>query len=64
MTMIEAMRESCDVWFYKVALKLGIDKISEAARRLGMGERLGVDLDGEKPGLIPTRAWKKAVIGR
>ncbi|MBT5812252.1 MAG: penicillin-binding protein 2 [Rhodospirillaceae bacterium] len=64
MTMIEAMRESCDVWFYKVALKLGIDKIAEAARRLGMGERLGVDLDGEKPGLIPTRAWKKAVIGR
>lgn len=64
MTMIEAMRESCDVWFYKVALKLGIDKIAVAARRLGMGERLGVDLDGEKPGLIPTRAWKKAVIGR
>jgi len=64
MTMIEAMRESCDTWFYTIALKLGIDKIAEAAQRLGLGETLGVDLDGEKPGLIPTRAWKKAVIGR
>jgi penicillin-binding protein 2 len=64
MKMIDAMRESCDVWFYRVALKLGIDKISDAARRLGLGETLGIDLDGEKPGLIPTRAWKQAVIGR
>ena len=64
MTMIDAMRESCDTWFYTIALKLGIDKIAEAAQRLGLGETLGVDLDGEKPGLIPTRAWKKAVIGR
>ena len=64
MSMTDAMRESCDVWFYNVALKLGIDKIAEAARRLGLGERLGIDLDGEKPGLVPTRAWKKAVIGR
>jgi penicillin-binding protein 2 len=64
MSMTGAMRESCDTWFYNIALKLGIDKIAEAARRLGLGERLGVDIDGEKPGLIPTRAWKKAVIGR
>lgn len=54
----KALRESCDVWFYKVALDLGIDKLSEMAMALGLGNPTGVLLEGEKSGLIPTRDWK------
>ncbi len=62
--MPDAVRESCDVYFYDIALKLGVDRIAEMARRLGLGHRLDIDLPGEKPGLIPTRAWKKRALGR
>lgn len=55
----KAMRESCDVWFYKVGLDLGIDRLAEMAREMGMGEALGFALAGEKEGLMPTRAWKR-----
>ncbi|WP_305041720.1 penicillin-binding protein 2 [Geoalkalibacter sp.] len=55
----KAMRESCDVWFYKVGLDLGIDRLADMAREMGMGESLGFALAGEKEGLIPTRAWKR-----
>ncbi|ORJ62986.1 penicillin-binding protein 2 [Geothermobacter hydrogeniphilus] len=54
----KALRESCDVWFYRVALDLGIDKLSEMAFALGLGRPTGVLLEGEKSGLIPTRDWK------
>lgn len=56
----KAMRESCDVWFYRVGLELGIDKLSKAAMELGLGQKLGFDLGGEKSGLIPSRQWKRA----
>lgn len=55
----KALRESCDVWFYKVALDVGIDRMSQMAFDLGLGEKLGLLLEGEKSGLIPTRDWKK-----
>lgn len=58
MDLIGAMRESCDVWFYDVARRVGVDKIAEAARDLGLGEVTGIDLLGEKSGLIPTKKWK------
>jgi len=54
----KALRESCDVWFYQVALDLGIDKLSEMAFALGLGEPTDILLEGEKGGLIPTRDWK------
>ncbi|MDX1738909.1 MAG: penicillin-binding protein 2, partial [Alphaproteobacteria bacterium] len=57
--LTEAIRGSCDVWFYDVARKVGIDNIADMSFRLGMGERSGLGLDGEKKGLIPTKAWKK-----
>ena len=63
MDLIDAMRESCDVWFYDVARKIGVDKIAEAARKLGLGEPTGIDLLGERSGLIPTKAWKRAQLG-
>lgn len=55
----KAIRESCDVYFYEVGLKLGIDRIAEMAKSLGLGASLGFLLDGEKGGLVPTQQWKK-----
>ncbi|RMF48072.1 MAG: penicillin-binding protein 2 [Deltaproteobacteria bacterium] len=56
----KALRESCDVWFYKVALDLGIDRLSKMAFDLGLGKPTGLVLPGEKGGLIPTREWKRS----
>jgi len=53
-----ALAESCDVYFYDMGRRLGIDKISEYAMRLGLGKRTGFDPVHEKAGLIPTRDWK------
>jgi len=53
-----AIRESCDVYFYDVAQKLGIDRIAETARGVGLGAATGIDIPGEKNGLIPDRRWK------
>ncbi|MGE4219035.1 MAG: penicillin-binding protein 2 [Alphaproteobacteria bacterium] len=61
--LIDAMRESCDVYFYELAQRLGIDRIAEMAQRLGLGTELGIDLPGEAKGLIPTREWKRRVLG-
>lgn len=51
--------QSCDVYFYEVARRIGIDRIAAMARKLGFGEPLGIDLPGEQPGLIPDKAWKR-----
>ena len=59
----DALKNSCDVYFYDVAKRLGIDRIAAMARRFGLGDKTGVNLISEKSGLIPTRAWKKALIG-
>jgi penicillin-binding protein 2 len=52
-----------ELGFYDIARKAGIDRISEMAVRLGLGEATGIELPGERAGVIPTRAWKQAVIG-
>ena len=54
----DALAYSCDVFFYNVGLKLGVDKISKWCHAVGMGEKTGIDLPGEMPGLIPDREWK------
>ncbi len=59
MDMLSAITQSCDVYFYEIAKRTGIDRISAMARRLGMGQILDIELAGEKKGLMPTRAWKK-----
>jgi penicillin-binding protein 2 len=59
----KAIKESCDVWFYKVGLEVGIDRIAEMSRAMGLGAELGLGLDGEKGGLIPDRAWKERRLG-
>jgi penicillin-binding protein 2 len=55
----KALRESCDIWFYRAGLEIGIDKIAEMAFSLGLGKKTGFLLPNEKAGLIPTKAWKK-----
>lgn len=59
----DAIKHSCDVFFYNAAHRLGIDPIAAMARRFGLGGVLGIDIPGERPGLIPTTAWKFAVTG-
>jgi len=63
-TVAQALEESCDVFFYESARRIGIDKIAEMSRRLGLGDITHVDLTGERRGLIPTRAWKQATLGQ
>lgn len=61
--MYDAHQNSCDVYFYDIAKRIGVDRIAEMAKRLGLGAKTGIDLPSEKGGVIPTRAWKKALIG-
>ena len=63
MDMLDAISQSCDVYFYEVARRTGIERIGAMARRFGMGQTLGLDLPGEQAGLIPSRKWKQAAIG-
>jgi penicillin-binding protein 2 len=57
--MVEAIKQSCDVYFYEIARRVGIDRISAMSRRFGLGQTLGIDLPSERAGLMPTRAWKE-----
>ncbi|NBT84900.1 MAG: penicillin-binding protein 2 [Alphaproteobacteria bacterium] len=56
-----AIAQSCDVYFYNLALLLGVDAIAAAARSFGLGSLTGIELSGEKEGLIPTKSWKRLV---
>ncbi len=59
--MRHAIAESCDVYFYKVAEKLGIDRMHDFMRAFGYGELTGIDIPGEKPGLYASPEWKRRV---
>jgi len=61
--MYEGIQHSCDVFFYDLSRKIGIDRLSAMAKRFGLGAPVGIDLPGERPGLIPTRDWKLATTG-
>jgi len=61
--MVQAIYRSCDVYFYEIARKLGVDRIAEMARRFGFGDLQAVGLPSERAGLVPTRDWKQAVHG-
>jgi penicillin-binding protein 2 len=63
MDMVDAIKQSCNVYFYEVGKRLGIDKIDKMARRFGLGDQLAVDMAGEKSGLIPSAGWKRATTG-
>jgi penicillin-binding protein 2 len=55
----QAIAKSCNIYFYELGRRLGISKIAEHAHALGLGERTGVDLPGEKSGVMPSPEWKQ-----
>ena len=58
-----SLKQSCDVYYYDLALKVGIDKISEMAQRFGLGQRHDIPMSAVAAGLAPDRAWKERVHG-
>jgi len=61
MNLIQGIRNSCNIYHYQVAKKMGIDEISRYAKILGFGAKTGIDLPGEKKGLVPNPQWKREV---
>src|SRR5580704_10096174 len=57
-----AIAKSSDVYFYKLAHEMGIDKLDEGLAPFGYGQLTGIDISGEKPGLLPSPAWKKTAF--
>jgi len=54
-----AIAQSCDSFFYELAKRIGIENIVETARNFGLGSKSGINLNGEKDGLVPNKSWKK-----
>ena len=60
-----AMKQSCDTYFYEIARRLGVDKLSETAKKFGLGEKVFGNLFSiEKKGLVPNTQWKKNALGQ
>ncbi len=65
MNLRNGMKQSCDIYFYEIARKLGVDKLSETAKKFGLGKEVFGDLFNiEKKGLIPNTQWKKNALGQ
>ena len=59
----ESLMHSCDIYFYETAMRVGIDKIADLARRFGLGKTVNIGLEHEKAGLIPDKEWKLRRFG-
>jgi penicillin-binding protein 2 len=57
LVMTHAIERSCDVYFYNLGARLGLDPIAKVATEMGLGARTGIPIDGESPGIIPTPQW-------
>jgi penicillin-binding protein 2 len=57
-SFFDAIRDSCNIYFYNLGKEMGIDEIAHYARKVGFGSRTGIDLPGEKEGLVPDPEWK------
>jgi len=60
----KALQVSCDSYFYELATEVGIDKIAQVARMMGLGSKLDFELKEERPGLVPDKSWKLGQIGK
>ncbi len=58
-----AIKESCDVFFYEISKKIGIDKIAEVAKDFGLGKLYNIPLNNQKIGIVPSKSWKKEKLG-
>jgi len=63
MNVTDAIKQSCDVFFYEISKKLGIDKIAEVAKDFGLGKTFDIFVPNQKKGIIPSKKWKKSTIG-
>jgi len=61
MNLHDALVQSCDVYFYTLGHRLGINNLAKYATKLGLGELTGIELKGEKAGLVPSKQWKKKI---
>ena len=64
MNMRSAIKRSCDVYFYEVARKLGVDRLSQTAKKFGLGKKVLSDFIEERSGVVPSTDWKKKYIGQ
>jgi penicillin-binding protein 2 len=64
MDMENAVMQSCDVYFYRLANTLGIERIHDSMARMGFGSPTGIDIAGERGGIMPSPAWKKTAFSR
>lgn len=64
LNMEQAIAQSCDVYFYEIAKRLGADKISDCLKQFSFGTQTGIELNGENPGFIPTKLWKFMKYGK
>ena len=62
--LTQAIAHSSDVYFYRLAWRMGIDKLSEGLAPFGYGQLTGIDIAGERPGLLPSQAWKRTAFKR
>jgi len=62
MNLSDAIKNSCNIYFYSLGRRMGINQIALAASRLGLGRTTGIDLVGEKEGLVPSSDWKQAAL--
>lgn len=63
-TFFSAIAESCDIFFYQLGRKAGVDAISRMAKRFGLGARTGIDLINERAGTVPSIEWKRRYVQR
>ena len=63
MNVEQAIKESCDVFFYEISKKIGIDKIAKVAKDFGLGKIYNIPLSNQKLGIIPSKEWKKNKLG-
>ena len=63
MNVTNAITQSCDVFFYEVSKKLGIDKIAKVAEDFGLGQIFDISMPNQKKGIIPSKKWKKTTLG-
>lgn len=61
--VVKGIARSNDIFFYKLAEMLTVDRLSKTAAEFGVGRELGIDLAGEEKGILPTKEWKQKTIG-
>ena len=64
MNLMHAVMQSCDIYFYDLAVELGVDRIHDFASQFGLGRRANIDLPREKAGVLPSKEWKKRRFGQ